>query len=337
MTSWVVTTPGPAGQGDGIADYAARLAEALDATVLMPGTPAPPVDAIAGVLHQYSPHASPASLRQWVATVARQGRPVVLTIHEFWPPPDGSLKRAVRRFQLRRRVTRLGHAADAVVVTQEIAARELLQTGVVPAAPSVIAVGSNITCSSGPRQRDGGIVIFGQPASYEPEFLAAVDRWRRTITPVPSLTWVSRSYAELLEAWRDMVGGDLSGVSLRGALPEAEVSDVLAQATMAVAPYRGGGSGRRTTLAALLEHGVPTVTIDGPAADGWVRGGDGVCCVSEPTSGRFADAVAALWSDHARRDDLAEAAKRTHASRLSWPVLAAAYRTLMAATKERRT
>ncbi len=333
---WIVTTPGPPGRGDGIADYAARLADALGATLIVPGTPEPPIDSITGVLHQYSPHASTALLRRWVAALARQGRPVILTIHEFWPPADGSLKRAVRRFQLRRRITSLGHAADAVVVTQEIAARELVQTGVVPDTPAVIPVGSNISCSVGPTERDGGIVIFGQPASYEPEFLGAVERWRRTITPVPPLTWISRSSDELAAAWRATIGDDLSGVSLCGALPESAVSSVLARARLAVAPYRGGGSGRRTTLAALLEHGVPTVTIDGPAADAWVRAGDGVRCVMEPTPVRFVHAVGELWEDDARCAALTQSAVRTHAARLSWNVIAAAYRTLMIATQEQQ-
>lgn len=335
MNPWIVTSPGPAGHGDGIADYAARLGASLGATVLGPGDPRPHAGEIAGILHQYSPHASSTDLRRWIAGMARQARPVVLTIHEFWPPPDGTVRRALRRFQLKRRVTRLGHAADAVVVTQEIAARELVSTGVVPRPPVVIPVGSNIACSATPGPRNGGIVIFGQPASYEPELLAAVDRWRRTITPVPRLTWISRSQEELAQAWRS-IGDDVQDVSLLGALSEADVSAVLARATLGLAPYRGGASGRRTTLAALLEHGVPTVTIDGPAADQWARASEGVLCVDDPSPQRFVAAVSDVWHDAARLRALGAAGLRAHAARLTWPHIASAYRSLMTIAQEQR-
>lgn len=340
MKTWIVTAPCAAGRGDGIADYAHALADTLagDGThvrVVVAGRdPLPGHAEVAGVLHQYSPHASTPALQRWTLALGRAHVPVVLTIHEYWPPANGTLRRYVLRTRLRWRLERLAAAAAALVVSNEWAANELVETGVLPHAPTLIPIGSAIprVPSTGPR--DGGLVIFGQPASFEDGYVAAVERWRRTVSPMPALTWVSRSTEELTRVWTG-IASDTTGVRLAGFLSADAVSEVLSRATLAIAPYSGGASGRRSTLAALLQHGVPCVALDGRAADSWARGTDGLVTMAPDSPEGFVARVDRLWHDAAAREHLSAAAVRLHDAHLTWDTIGAAYRALMHRAQER--
>ncbi len=335
MSVWVVTAPAPAGVFDGIGDYAARLAQALAAThptrvVVSDRDPLPSVDAVAGVLHQYSPHARSPRLDAWLRSLHARRVPIIVTVHEYWPPSSWSPRRGFLRWQQRRRLAALLRVASAVVVTQEIYASELRAAGVCDATTiHVIPVGSNISKVGPTEGRDGGLVLFGQPASFQREHLGALASWLLAGTDRPRLTWIGRSLNELQGAWRDIAPTSTNAVTLVGGADEAAVSTLLSHATLGLAPYANGASGKRTTLAALLQHGVPTVATKGTATDSWLASSAGLAIVADDEPRAFVSAVEALLRDAGERDRLSRSAETLFSTHLAWPRLADQYRTVM--------
>lgn len=336
MTRWLVVSPAGAGRFDGVGDYAARLAGALGriapADVHVTGEGSwPAVADIDAIFHQYSPAAPRGALLRaedrWIDLVSRAGRPVVVTIHEYWPPPDGSLRRAFGRARLRRRVRRVAARASAVVVTQDISAAELREAGVVGGCPvHVVPVGSNIApVANPPGRRDGGLMIFGQAAAMDPAVMRALAAWRAAAGGREPLTWLSRSADEARQWWMRVAGGRAEDVRCLGALPESEISQRLHAATLGLAPYADGASARRTTLAALMQHGVPTLALQGVATDGWLRQQGGLAWAPGPDPVAFASAITPLLADPHQRAALSRAARTAYDTHMSWPTIAEAY------------
>ena len=80
----------------------------------------------------------------------------------------------------------------------------------------------------------------------------------------------SDRFVEELVAGRPALGGRVSG---RGRLGAGELSHHLQACDLAVQPYPDGVTTRRTTLMAMLAHGVPTVTTGGPLTEAlWSAG-----------------------------------------------------------------
>lgn len=336
MTRWLVLGATEAGRFDGIGDYAARLATALQriapTSLHVSGQGQwPSVAAVGAVFHQYSPAAPKGAAwrdeARWLDLVSRAGRPVIVTIHEYWPPSNGTLRRAVLRAHLKRRVRRVAARASAVIVAQDISARQLTASGVLGATPvHVVPVPSNITamaCPPGPR--DGGLLLFGQAAAMHPAVMRALARWRATTGPREPLTWLSRSADEARDWWQRIAGGRAEDVECLGGLPEAEISRRLCTATAGLAPYADGASARRTTLAALMQHGVPTLALEGIATDDWLRRCGGLAWVPDADPSAFVAAIGGLLADAGTRDTLSRAATTVYERHMSWPTIAAAY------------
>jgi glycosyltransferase involved in cell wall biosynthesis len=262
--------------------------------------------------------------------VAAHRVPVVVTVHEYWPASSWSPRRAVLRWQNRRRLAAVLGAASAVVVTQDIYARGLRDAGVCDGkAVHVIPAGSNITRVAAAGPRTGGLLLFGQPASFQPTHLAALAAWLAAGIDRPPLTWIGRSRDELRRAWSDAARGASDAVTLVGGATEAAVSALLSQATVGLAPYANGASGRRTTLAALLQHGVPTVATVGIATEPWLTETSGLRTVTGNEPRAYLAAVEALLRDAGERDQLSRNAETLFSARLAWPHLAEQYRTVM--------
>jgi glycosyltransferase involved in cell wall biosynthesis len=335
VSDWVVTAPAPAGRYDGIGDYAARLTTALrphvPTRVIVAGLDAlPSPDEVAGVLYQYSPPHRSTTMTRWLDALVARRRPLVVTVHEYWSPVALSPRRIMSRWQLRRHLMALAAQASAIVVTQEIYARELRVAGVINTQPmAVIPVGSNIVRVPGHAPRDGGLVIFGQPAALQTSVLAAVARWLTASADRPPLTWIGRSSIEMQDAWRAAAGAANARVTFVGGAEEAVVSGILQRATMGLAHYENGASAKRTTLAALLQHGVPTVATIGIATDTWLQGTTGLWPVADGDAGAFVRAVDQLWSDAAERERLSREAQALHDAHMDWPRIANAYAELM--------
>ena len=344
--TWLVLSPARAGRFNGIGDYAARLAAALGrfaaTDLLVTGERDwPAVADVAAVFRQYSPAAPYGALwrdeNRWLDRVSRAGRPVVVTIHECWPPANGSLKRALYRAYLRRRIRRVAARATAVVVTQELSVGRLRAAGVLGTGCPlhVVPVGSNITRAvSAPEHRAGGLLLFGQAAHMHPAVMRALATWRVTTAAREPLTWVSRSADEARDWWCRIAGGRAEDIRFLGGLPEAELSRLLSAATLGLAPYVDGASGRRTTLAAFLQHAVPTLSLQGTGTDQWLRR-DGPALVTDPDPAAFVSAMEVLLADPDRRATLSRAARTAFETHMSWPTIAAALvRTLKSGTGE---
>lgn len=335
MSTWVVTAPAPAGVYDGIGDYASRLSRALEATgttrlVVSGRDPLPAPADVAGVLHQYSPQARVPGLDGWLRALHARQVPIVVTVHEYWPPHSWSPRRAVLRWQNRRNLVTLLRLASAVVVTQDIYARELRAAGVCEGTPlAVIPVGSNIDRGPAGGARDRGLVLFGQPASFQRDHLAALATWLVEEAARPRLTWMGRSLDELQRAWEDIAPHPRDIVTLVGGAAESDVSAVLTRATLGLAPYANGASGKRTTLAALLQHGVPTVATTGIATDAWLQSTPALLTVRDDNPRAFVDAVDALLRDDGERERLSRNAEQLYATHMAWPRLAEQYRMVM--------
>jgi len=333
---WVVTSPSPAGVSDGIGDYSARLVESLSelatvdvALTILGRDPLVDPSRVRGVVYQYFPAAHSADVARWLDAVCRAGGSLVLTIHEYWPPSTWSPRRAMVRWMCRRQLTRLVRKASAVIVTQEIAARELRAAGVLGTTRlRIVPVGSNITRTDVAGPRDGGLVLFGQAAALQMPTVAAVARWMSAQSPSPTLTWISRSADEARRAWEQDAGPVPPTVTLLGGVPESVVSGVLARATLGLAPHADGVSARRGTCAALLQHGVPTVAYHGVATDSWLHG-PGLYLVPDGRADVFVDAVAALWHDEATRSQLSQDAMALYAAHMDWSTIAAEYAAVM--------
>ncbi|HET6762269.1 MAG TPA: glycosyltransferase, partial [Longimicrobiaceae bacterium] len=114
----------------------------------------------------------------------------------------------------------------------------------------------------------------------------------------------------------ELAGGD-TGLRARivapGWLPARDLSLHLQAADVAVQPYPDGASARRTTLMALLSHGVATVTSNGRfTEDAWA--GSGVPLVSADDPAAAAAEALRLLGDAGRRARVAAAGAPLYAA-----------------------
>jgi glycosyltransferase involved in cell wall biosynthesis len=122
-----------------------------------------------------------------------------------------------------------------------------------------------------------------------------------------------------------VAGGRAEDVWCQGGLPEAEISARLQAATLGLAPYADGASARRTTLAALMQHGVPIVALQGVATDRWLVERGGLALVPHADPAAFVSAVRTLLADPHQRAALSREARMSYDTHMSWPAIADAY------------
>jgi len=118
-------------------------------------------------------------------------------------------------------------------------------------------------------------------------------------------------------------------VIFTGGLAAPELSRRLRAAHIALAPNANGASTRRSSVSALLAHGLPIVAIEGENTSALLRE-SGACAWTtggEPEA--FVAAVEALVADPARQAELSGRALAFFNEHLSWPRLAAAYAALL--------
>lgn len=339
---WVVTAPASRGVFDGISDYAALLAGALASThntrvVVSDRDALPSSDEVEGVLHQYSPHFQSKQLDAWLQTLHARGVPIIVMVHEYWPPASWSPRRMLLRWKNRRRLVALLRLASAVIVAEEIYQRELQAARVAGGKTiHVIPVGSNITRTGTTQVRDGGVVLFAQPAAFRRDHLAAVAGWLAESADRPQLTWIGRSLDELQRAWRGIAPHGRPAVTFVGGADEVVVSALLQRATVGIAPYANGASGRRSTLAAMLQHGVPLVATSGISTDSWLRASPGLVRVADDDPAAFVEALAALLRDADARNRLSRNAEVLYETHMAWSRVADRYRALMSDGRDGR-
>lgn len=340
---WRVIAPAPAGVYDGIGDFAALLTDALRpfhaAELFVRRASWSEVNAVdientAGAVVQYLPQAfmrgDMRALLRWMDRLRAAGRPVVITVHEYWPPLDGTVRRAAVRLLFRRMLRACLRRSSAVVTSQEFSAHELSVF-----APgrhiTAIPVGSSIPNGSSPRTPTPGgrLVLFGQPAALHAPTLQALGTWLATAPADVSLTWLGRSSEEMRATWCGTLQLPGERVTFAGALPSAAVSDVLRASSIGLAPYENGASTRRTSFAAMLAHRLPTVAIDGLYTSEWLRASGASVWTPEGDPQAFVAAVAEVVRDTAQQAALSQRAGELFDARLSWPRIGEAYARLL--------
>jgi glycosyltransferase involved in cell wall biosynthesis len=106
-----------------------------------------------------------------------------------------------------------------------------------------------------------------------------------------------------------------------GRLDAAVVAEHLAAADLYLAPFIDGVSGRRTSLMAALQHGLPVVGTRGEMTDSAMRNAGSALLLTPSHDGAaFAAAARDLAADPSQRAQRATAARRLYESRFDWPV-----------------
>jgi glycosyltransferase involved in cell wall biosynthesis len=346
---WRVLTFAPAGVNDGIGDFSALLGSAL-ATHHPTETfvrreswrelDAVDPAALGGVVIQYFPqaylHGDFRYLVRWLERARRADVVVVTTVHEFWPPADGSFKRAAGRWLFRRMLRTLVRLSDRVVLTRPSAVLDLGEAvrtdrvTVIPVGTSVLPPSERPALPGEPVAKASGtrLVMFGQPAAMDGAVVAAVSRWLTT-TDGASLEWVARSADEMRDAWRRFGADPAARVTFSSGVPADELSRRLSAASIGLAPNVNGTSTRRGTFVALLAHGLPVVATSGPnTGDELVEAAP---CLFSPEGepDPFVAHLAALAADPARRDALGRVAHEYYDRTLAWRHVAGAYAQLL--------
>ena len=168
--------------------------------------------------------------------------------------------------------------------------------------------------------------MFGQPAGMSAEMTrigAAAARAEGA-----EVTWFCRREDEA-RAWMAAHGIPSDHIAIAAALDAPSISRALSAAGLGFAPIIDGVSTRRTTVAALLQHGLPVAGSDGRATDDIYRSSEAFALapVAEPAA---IDAVVReLLTNDAARHDMRQAAHRLYDSHLAWPRIAARYRQLI--------
>lgn len=338
---WRVLSAAAPGRFDGIGDFASSLTDSLrgfgPAELFVRRESWAELEEIdvadtAGVIVQYYPQAflrgDLRRMLRWLDRIRAAGRPVVLTVHEYWPPLDGTVRRAVVRLLFRRMLRACIRRSTAVVASQERSAHELAH---VARGHQVMAipVGSSIPRTSASCAPGSGLVMFGQPAALHAPTVAAVAAWLETAEPDVTLTWLGRSADEMRRRWCDDWRLPTTRIAFAGGLPAAAVSSALSHARIGLAPYENGASTRRTTFAAMLQHGLPIVALDGITTADWLRESGACVWAPEGDPQAFVAALGALSGDETRQRSLSARAIAVFEAQLSWPVIGAAYARLL--------
>jgi glycosyltransferase involved in cell wall biosynthesis len=108
-----------------------------------------------------------------------------------------------------------------------------------------------------------------------------------------------------------------------GALPGADISRMLSRAQLGLTPFVDGVSSRRTTVAAMMAHGIPLLGTSGVNTDEPFVNGTG-CLELVPVDDidGYAAAAVRLAADPRRRLAVGAAGLALYERSLAWPVIA---------------
>jgi glycosyltransferase involved in cell wall biosynthesis len=349
--TWMIVPASPE-RLDGVRDFAAHLAAALEThgpvmsfTTAGDCAPAPGTTVLPGWRALEARFRAPRAAcvnyvpQSWLrrdlpAVLARlsearaAGTRVILIVHEYQLDPAPSIKRAAARVVFRRMARVFASRADAVVTTHGFVAGLARADGLDRRSTlATIPVGSNIPeprapAATGPAAR---IVMFGQPAGMAPAMTAAAAR--AAAERGAELVWICRRQEEAI-AWMARHGITPASIRLAAGQDGAAVSRELSAAAVGFAPNDDGVSTRRTTVAALLQHGLPVVGSDGRATDPLLRDSGAFVLAPAADGAAAAAAIGALLADAGRRERMGAAARALFDEHLAWPRIAAQYRRL---------
>ena len=266
------------------------------------------------------------ALKRWRA----DGTRVIIIAHEYQLDPGPSLKRKAARAVFLRMARAFARRADAWVTTHAFVAAQMRADGFERLCPVVtIPVGSTVGEPIRGARSDaaGRLVMFGQPAGMHPAMTAAAVREARDIGA--SVVWICRS-ADEARAWMARSGIDASSIRVAEGLSTDAIAAELSEATAGLAPVIDGVSTRRTTVAAMLQHGLPVIGSDGRATDPLLRDSGAFALAPVGDAAQMGACLRRVMSDTGGRRDMAREARSLFAAHLAWPVIAAKYLELTA-------
>ncbi|MGH7773358.1 MAG: glycosyltransferase family 4 protein [Candidatus Binatia bacterium] len=291
----------------------------------------------------------------WLAHARlRQGKKLVVTVHEYDVSWRLSLKRIVARMVLNLLMMVLAFFSDVIVVTHGAYLRKLRRILFWKRDNIyVIPVGSNIPLSvvSSPlpviswkgegasdnsRRVERGqhptfLTIFGQPAGMDHRLLSSVGTWIVNQRLPLRIRWIGRSRDEILDLWCRRCGFPADLLEIWNGEPAGSVSRLLQTSALFLAPLVDGVSTRRTTVIAALAHGLPIVGTDGPCTDPLFRE-DGSILLSACGDGEaFVKNVDLLFKDEPRRKLMGRAARDLFTGFFTWERIAGEYWQLLRA------
>lgn len=187
----------------------------------------------------------------------------VLFAHENYVYP-GSVSHTVMWAYQRWQFLRLVRSANRVLVSTEAwAVRDRLRDAV------VVPVFSNIPVAGAvPERRSATAIWFGYLDDARAPYLSAVLRTLRAQAPGRALIYAGKDGERAAALARDLAFEHLTVVP---SPPAPELSRLLADARLALAPFPDGVSSRRGSVMAALEHGCTVVTNAGPGTDTVMR------------------------------------------------------------------
>lgn len=334
----LVLSARPAGVFDGVGDFAAALAESLTGAGAAAAAIArdelgtwaalPPAAGRAVVVN-YVPQSFAAidfvPLLRWLTRARASGSAVVIVVHEFLPPRD-TVKRRIAAVPLGWMLEALLARASAAVVTHDVARRELAGLGFEPDAV-VIPVGSAIPVAPGARHDTASLVMFGQPASFDPMLVRAVANPGGESIGA-RVVWLTRSTADV-DGWCARHGIARAAIDVREAYDAAQVSSTMGQARGALAPIIDGVSTRRTSVATALAHGLPIAGTDGACTTDAFRRQAPFLLSPPGDGGTFVAHARRLARSGPESAMMSAAARRAYDEIFSWPRIATRYLELL--------
>jgi glycosyltransferase involved in cell wall biosynthesis len=276
------------------------------------------------------------ALLAWLARIrlSRRGR-VVLTVHEYNVPLAPTFRRIVSRLALDVLFLIIGALASQVIVTHELNRRKVSRLLFWKSRDrlALIPVGSTVrdvhgeSPGSGPDHRPAppAFTIFGQPEAMSPAIVSALGAWRSGDRSTAHLLWIGRSRQAILDFWTIRCGLSADLVDIHAGLSNEDVSRLLHQSDVSLAPIVDGVSTRRTTVMAALCHGLPVIGTDGACTDDVFRRSE-ACLLSAPSDApAFLRHVQALLADPGRRSHMRRAARALYERHFTWDAIARAY------------
>jgi glycosyltransferase involved in cell wall biosynthesis len=188
----------------------------------------------------------------WLMRIFGSSR-IILTLHEF------------SRAHLFRRIFCIGlsKCVHHTVMTSDFEASRLRAWLQRHHDVSVIPIGSNIRVQSGSEVGRHGVVYFGllAPGKGLERFLEIISN----LSPEYCSAAVIGKPVAGHEVWLSDIQAQYPRVVFHVGLDEAQVSERLSRAAVALLPYPDGMSERRGTALAALSHGLQVVSTRGPA------------------------------------------------------------------------
>ena len=179
------------------------------------------------------------------------------------------------------------------------------------------------------------LIAIGRMVSKKAPILL-LDAFRRALAEVPDLYLTYVGDGPLYAAAEQFVRafGLEKQVSLRGALPNAQVLTLLASADIFVqhsitCPLTGDQEGLPVAILEAMAHGKPVVATRHAGIPEAVTDGTNGLLVAEGNTMGMAEAIATLATDPALRQKMGAAARATAAAKFSWEQEKEALRDLM--------